>query len=414
MNPQSSDSPDSQIAQSDPGDETASRYRYQWCYAAIVCCVLLDDTQDVSEVFCEHHEDILLKHECGTFSGLQVKSRASEQPVWKTSDPALLSAFARFASLESQFPGQFREYRFLTNHPLHSANNAQSITHILKLVREAITIDDMPGIAAGFVKRIADLAACSKEVAFQALKKASASHDLPKLQDAHGRLVSTLTSNWQRANDCTHESVAKAATALIEECGRASSLAHLDVLPGYIEVSNNPEIVERTARINGKRITRDRVLTILEQGLTTTAALICGTDQIESPGQGTKALLNWKLEAGGFSAVSLNSAEDLRNKADYLGIVWTKRYGEVPGLHRYTHVQSLVLRDAADAYEAAKTGGQPFGRQMLQYLRQLLITRFNAGNQVYDCSPEHLEGFAYSLTSQCKIVWSLERPWESE
>jgi hypothetical protein len=36
--------------------------------------------------------------------------------------------------------------------------------------------------------------------------------------------------------------------------------------------------------------------------------------------RGSTDLLYKKLDAGGFSAVSRNSAEDLRDKADYLGI----------------------------------------------------------------------------------------------
>jgi hypothetical protein len=67
--------PDTVPATGDPGDDTANRYRYQWTYAAIVCCMLLDDTLDVTEVFCEHHEDVLSKHTDGTFSGLQIKTR---------------------------------------------------------------------------------------------------------------------------------------------------------------------------------------------------------------------------------------------------------------------------------------------------------------------------------------------------
>ncbi len=52
-------SPDTVLGTGDPGDETARRYRYQWTYAAIVCCILLDDTEDAEEVFCEHHEDVV-------------------------------------------------------------------------------------------------------------------------------------------------------------------------------------------------------------------------------------------------------------------------------------------------------------------------------------------------------------------
>jgi hypothetical protein len=52
-------SPETTIANRDPGDETANRYRFQWTWAAVVCCMLLDDTEDLQEVFCEHHEDVL-------------------------------------------------------------------------------------------------------------------------------------------------------------------------------------------------------------------------------------------------------------------------------------------------------------------------------------------------------------------
>ena len=50
--------------------------------------MLLDDTQDVEEVFCEHHEDVLLKHRDGLFTGHQVKTRGDDQPPWKAKDDA--------------------------------------------------------------------------------------------------------------------------------------------------------------------------------------------------------------------------------------------------------------------------------------------------------------------------------------
>jgi hypothetical protein len=71
---------------SDVGDETSNRFRYQWVLSAIICCMLLDQAEDVKEVFCEHHEDVLVKHINGLFTGIQVKTRASDQPLWKASD----------------------------------------------------------------------------------------------------------------------------------------------------------------------------------------------------------------------------------------------------------------------------------------------------------------------------------------
>lgn len=132
------------------------------------------------------------------------------------------------------------------------------------------------------------------------------------------------------------------------------------------------------------------------------------------PGTGTPDLLLKKLNAGGFSAVSCNSALDLRDKAEYLGIVWTKKYGRDNGLQRYGHVRSLVLSDAAGAFEATKSEEHPFGLSMLDDLRSRFRQRRSEGGQLFESSNEHLEGVAYALTSQCVVQWSIDRPWETD
>jgi hypothetical protein len=131
-------------------------------------------------------------------------------------------------------------------------------------------------------------------------------------------------------------------------------------------------------------------------------------------GAGTSDLLLRKLDAGGFSAVSRNSAIDLRDKADYLGLVWLQKYGQAKGLARYGHVRSITLSDAARAFELAKNCPPPFGLQMLAAFRSRIKDRRSEGAQLYDCSNEHLEGVAYSLTSQCAVEWSLDKPWEAK
>lgn len=404
--------PDAVLATGDPGDDTARRYHYQWRYAAIVCCMLLDDTEDVAEVFCEQHEDVLVKHTDATFTGLQVKTRSSDQEVWKTGDPAVRSSCARFAKLEADFPGRFRAFRFLTNHPLHAAKNGQDLCYVLATIRASTAVAGLPVPVWTFLSRVAREAGCSNEVAFVALSKTEARDDLPRLPDIEARLVATLTSVWTRAAECSHLSVVRAARALVDECGRASSLAHEDTLPAYLPVVATPGETELAARLLGKRIDKARVLGVLDQGLNTTATLDGDPESCVAPGTGTTGLLLKKLDAGGFSAVSRNSAEDLRDKADYLGIVWTKKHGRTLGLQRYGHVRSLVLSDAGRAFESTQREGQPFGLQMLSELRTRFQQRRQDGSQLYDCSNEHLEGFAYSLTSECKVQWSLGS-WEN-
>jgi len=375
--------------------------------------MLLDDTEDVAEVFCEHHEDVLLKHTDFTFTGLQVKTRSSDQEAWKTSDAAVKSSCVRFAKLEADFPGQFRAFRFLTNHPLHAAKNGQDLCHVLATIRTAAAMAGLSAPILAFLSRIAREAGCSEDVAFVALSKTDARDDLPRLPDIEGRLAATLTSVWPRADECSYISVMRAARALIHECERASSLAHEDTLPAYLPVVAKPNETELAARLAGKCMTQARVLAILDHGLNEPAPLGGHPDYCVEPGMGTIDLLRRKLDAGGFSAVSCNSAEDLRDKADYLGIVWTKKHGRVLGLQRYGHVRSLVLNDASRAFETARHLGQPFGVQMLSELRARFQQRRQERAQLYDCSNEHLEGFAYSLTSECKVQWSLDRPWEN-
>jgi len=405
--------PDQVGASNDPGDETARRYRFQWTWAAISCCMLFDDTQDTIEVFCEHHEDILIKHRDGTFTGQQIKTRGADQPIWKANDQQVKSACATFIRLDAEYPGHFREFQFLTNHPLHFATNAQSLAYNLSQIAGADTLETLPSGVKKWVRLVAREAASSDSAAFQTLKKTKASDGLPKLQDSVMRLIDALVGCWPTAAECSHESLRRSAQMLIDECGRASSLDHLQLVPAYIAPLRAPDAAV-AASIMNKRMTAERVSSVLQDGLNSTAVLAGMPSRNVGPGMGSTELLFKKLDAGGFSAVSLNSAEDLRDKADYLGISWTKRFGRAKGLERYEHVRSLALSDAARSFEETRTSGQHFGPAMREDLRRRIKERRANGEQLFDCTDEHLEGIAYSLTSQCQVQWSCDRPWEVE
>lgn len=406
-------SPDHVIATNDPGDETARRYRYQYAWAAIVCCALLDETQDITEVFCEHHEDILIKHGDGTFTGEQVKTKQSDQRPWKAGDDSVRRAFVRFVRLDVAHPNYFRAFRFATNHPFHSSANSSSIAFALAAIRAASAVTDLPTSVKGWLIRIAKDAQATEVAAFQALKKCSATDSLPKLQDATMRLADALAGCWAEASECSHASVMAAARALVEHCSRAASLDHQQTLPAYLAATEQPE-VELKKRIEGKRITAATVKDILDDGMDAIAPLLGDPDKQSQPGLGSAELLFKKLDAGGFSEVSRNSATDLRDKADYLAFAWTKKLGHTKGLERYEHVRSLVLSDAARAYEAAHSEDKKFGPKMREELRTRFQSRRSDGDQLFDCSNDHLEGVTYSLTAECQVYWSSDRPWEDD
>ena len=167
------------------------------------------------------------------------------------------------------------------------------------------------------------------------------------------RLIDTLTNCWQMAEQCTLEDIQRAAQGLVDECARASALEHRQFLPAYFAALPNPDL-ETQAAIDGKRMTLDRTRQALRDGITSTAMLVGPPDVRPEPGQGQTDVLLQKLDAGGFSVVSCNAAKDLRDKADYLGISWTKKVGREKGLQRYEHIRTLVLSDSARAYEPRK------------------------------------------------------------
>lgn len=406
--------PDVVPATGDPGDETARRFRYQWMYAAIICCLLLDESEEAHEVFCEHHEDVLVKRKDGYFHGLQIKTRDISQPPWKSDDEAVIRSFVRFCILEGQFPGRFRGFRFLSNHSLYVSGNGKDIQYVLREIRAANSSVACPAVINRFVKQIAKAVDCDQAIVQHALSKTDADDALPRLADVQMRLIDTLTSIWTRAQDLTFPAVRRAAAYLSDECCRASSLAHEDVLPAYLPAGVDPCAAELKARLDGKKFDRARLLAVLEAGINVVAPLSTDPALLVRPGGGSSDLLEKKLDAGGFSAVSRNSAVDLRDKAEYLGIAWTQKHGYEKGLQQYSHIRSLVLSDSARAYEIAKDKGATFGLSMLEELRQRLRARRQSGTQLYECSDEHLEGVAYALTSECKVQWSKDRPWEDE
>lgn len=403
--------PDQTLSVGDPGDETARRFRFQYTYAAILCCALLDETQDLVEVLCEHYEDVLLKHTDDIYTGLQVKTRDLDQPPWKAGDEQVVASFAKFLSLEKQFPGRFRGYCFLTNHYFLTNRTANSLPFILESVRVESTLEALPSSVKGWINKVAKRAGVSEYEALAVLKKSNAKDDLPKLADCMSRLVETLTFAWGGARDCTHDSVRRAAAALADECGRASSLAHEQLLPGYFSAVSAAEDEVRL-RIDGKRMTADRVRLVIETGRDAKALLAGAPANQPEPAEGGTETLIAKLDAGGFSAISRDSAINLRDKADYLALVWLARLGKEKMLARYDHIQTLVWSDASRAFESTKSDSDAFGPDMREALRSRFLARRHERSELYDCTDEHLEGFAYMLTSACKVRWSKRLPWE--
>ncbi len=182
------------MALGDPGDDTGRRFRYQYTYAAVLACGSLDDTTSIEEVFCEHHEDILVKRKSGRYLGVQVKTRDAGGELWKTFDEDILGALAKFVRNDASFPGQFEGFTLATNHQFFTVrDNGNNLPYVLGLARST-TLPPSRGPLAKLVRKLASLTARTRLEILATLQRTQADHDLPKFHDCERNLCGALSS----------------------------------------------------------------------------------------------------------------------------------------------------------------------------------------------------------------------------
>lgn len=403
--------PDAIASRDSFGDDTARRYAYQWTYAAVLGCALLDAASDIREVFCEHHEDILLKHSSGHFTGIQVKTTERGDALWKAGDPEVISALSRFVELDVDFPNKFRGFVIATNHPFFKDRESGACLPFLLDAARVGQNASLPKALDRFVAKIARGRGVDPAVVRECLAKCHCDDALPKIAQIESALVNTVVEVWPEVREIPLLSVRTAARALVSECQRASSLSHEQTLPAYLSATRGAPIEELRRRIEAKRFDRGRVEQVLKTNLKFPVLLAGKKANRDRAAQEGTSLLEMKLALGGLSGTSVNSAKDLRDKADYQAFEWIAKVGEDSALRRRDHVRSLVLRDCADAFESARRTDRPFGYDMLLGFRRGLARRREGGGaDLFDCLDEHLEGHAFDLTNECKVWWSEDPP----
>ncbi len=103
------------LSTSDAGDDVNRRFRYQAAYAAILALGMFIEETDFEELFCEHHEDILVKRKDGKFIAIQVKTRLETYTPFKAKDQTTLDVMVKFVKLDREFPDQFVSFVLATN-----------------------------------------------------------------------------------------------------------------------------------------------------------------------------------------------------------------------------------------------------------------------------------------------------------
>ncbi len=435
-----SEAPDTVLSQSDPGDDVQRRFRYQATKAAMLALSLLDDEADVEEVYCEHHEDVLVKKRGERFHGVQIKTRFDEAGPHKSTDEEIAGSIKRFIELERKFDKHFDGYTIGSNAGFWNEDKtASSLPYLLSLVA-ASNNGLVHSKVQGFLKKLfakpkrprarRQHAAVSggdeapkpvnSEPSESDQRKAWAENirlaesvlrklrveKLPSLRDMRSVLIAMLP-RYPQVGDRLFSELGALADNFIAEMLQAGSLAQEFVRDHYLTIFNNPEAIAASEIIRGKRITKERLVSLLQ--VTLPAEPMLRTSQlitIDDLPHGMSAL-ELKMAVGGISIENISLAKDLKASTEYLLTKWLYKNGKAATDARYQHLRTLTRSECQEACDRNRSDDRPFGLEMLNDVRQRLRGRYTDHDvELFGSSYEHLMGMAGILTEDCTVWWS--------
>lgn len=400
-------SPDTELNSVDRGDDVQRRFRYQSAYAAQLSLELLTEEMEFSDLYCELHEDILLKRNDGRFIAFQVKTREIERGPFKTGDEEILKSLKRFMELERDHPSSFSKYILVTNSGFwKERKNGSNLEYLLNIVKNA----DDPSILDNNVffslnKVVSRIDGEDSHIVFSTLKKVNLQKG-PGLEDYPLRLAERL-SEIEELEDKRYDKIQRVANNLIEKMSQASSLVYNAPRRDYFALLDDPESAEIKEIIEGKRITHNTVLQIITTAISEEALLRTYEPVELSKLPKGMNITERKMSAGGISIDNIKLAKDHKFSAEALLERWLYKYGTNTATERYEHLSTIVKTECQEAYDACYSEKESFGQKMLKDVRRRLRERHEKDcEHLFDCMYEHLLGIKGIETEKCSVWWS--------
>ena len=227
--------PSDVLSNRDPGDDVQRRFRYQAACGALLCLECLDN-EGVAEIFCEHHEDFLIRKPSGMYVGVQVKTRATHLGAFKSNEAPVVTALTRFVQLDREFPSSFETFILSTNCDfLDSGDQETNLPHVLRVLK-AKPSAPMPGAMGIVIDGIRGTTGSSKKRIREVLCKVRLAGNLPKFEDITMN-VATKIATLDTYKSLPLERLIGCATSLIDQVHQSSGLTSVTSLFGSISFS---------------------------------------------------------------------------------------------------------------------------------------------------------------------------------
>lgn len=407
-NPQKVGSPAVTPPFEDVGADTQLRFRYQATYTAIISLGVLDENGPLLEIYCEHHDDILLLLKSGSFRATQIKTRGVGGVPFKSGDDEIMSALRKFAVLEKSFPSHFEQYQLATNIGFwHEKKNGSNLPHVLESLKQ----QPANGSDNAYVKKLAaKTPPIDSTVVLAALLKVELI-TTPGLDGIELQLREEI-ARISAFGDRRYDELKVATETLTKRILDAGSLAGLNCYPKYLALcSGTPQAVLDQQLIDSKRIVKYVVEDALKNGFKSQSLLrshqAVPLEQLPS-GMRTMEI---KMAAGGLSVSEIDHLKDLKFSAETLLQKKLYRLGQPQAQECYEHLRVLVRDECLAASQNFKHSAGLYGSAMLSDLRSRLAQILQTGSQeTFEFNQQALLGMAGILTEDCKVWWSDEFP----
>jgi len=388
----------------DPGDDTQRRFRYQNTYASILGILMTDESKKIKEIYCEHHDDILVKNNDDKYHAIQVKTKDINLRPFDLDDEAIKKSCKRFVEMNLKFPEQFSGFSIISNHGFDKTNDASCIQAMIDHYIKEGTFNGRTNYGK-FVKSIADECGCSVEEVINVIKKLKLK-TYSTLEDIHSKLFNQIKS-CPLLTGLTESKVTDIADMMLAKFFKAASLfeeATDSALLYMTGLMSEDEIVQE--KILSKRIERNSLSTWLAQYKEEPVRLkLKDRNSINDMPKGSQ-ILTIKMDAGDIDADNIDMMRDLKFSFEQHSLAWLYKDTNKAN-DQYNQVTTITENLCREIFDEAKIAETDGGMEMLVKVRKAIRERQLKDPELFfDCTYEHLLGVVGVLTESCKVWWS--------
>ncbi|NGM74264.1 dsDNA nuclease domain-containing protein [Sphingobacterium sp. SGL-16] len=397
--------PDSVVDSKDPGDDVLRRFRYQITYTGILCLKMINQIE-FEELFCEHHEDLLVKYKDGTYTGIQIKTKELNLPPFKIDDDSIIKSFKRFIILDMTFPGKFRTFSIVSNHGFDQSKPHLCINTLIENIKQGNDVLKPRSKTLTLIKGLCKDTGCDEEHAKNVIAKIRL-RTFCGLDDINMKLHNEL-KNCKILKGLTESKLLEIGDLIIAKCFHASSLTISDDDPIISYISGKSELADIAAQIiTDKCIKLRDFQSWLESEKITPAVLLLKDREHKINSTDGYRRLEIKMDAGEIDADNISIIKDFKFAFEQHSLAWMYKDSEDADL-KYSQIMSVTQNLCKEIYDEKKIGqGEKTGQEMLIAVRREIKNRKANDPKIFlDCTYEHIIGAVGVLTESCKVWWT--------